>query len=154
MPANGGFEQLDGRTGLPVGWTLWNATHNLTTYTLAAAHSGVAAGCVTDDSATESQGLRSPRVPVTAGQTVLATGVVLIDELKAGAFAIYLEFWRGDQRLANFSVSTAERGRWVELKLQQTVPADATEATVLVYGGSATIGRAYFDDVNVKVTAP
>lgn len=154
QPANGGFEQLDARTGLPAGWTLWNASRNLTAYTLAAAHSGVAAACVTDDNATDSQGLRSPRVPVTAGQTVLATGVVLIDDLTAGGFAIYLEFWRGDQRLANFSASTTERGRWVELKLQQAVPADATEATVLIYGSSATIGRAYFDDVQMQVTAP
>jgi len=154
QPANGGFEQLDGLTGLPAGWTLWNPGRNLTAYTLATAHSGVAAASVTDDSATESQGLRSPRAPVTAGQTYLATGQVWITELQAGSFALYLEFWRGGERLVNNAASTVERGRWAELKVQQVAPPGATEATVLIYGGSATIGHAYFDDVSLTAVAP
>lgn len=149
QPANGGFEQLDGRTGLPAGWTLWNAGRNLTAYTLATAHSGVAAASVTDDNGTDSQGLRSPRAPVTAGQTYRATGQVWITELKAGNFALYLEFWHGGERLANTAAGTAEGGRWVELQVQQTAPAGATEATVLIYGSSATVGHAYFDDVSL-----
>jgi len=149
VPANGGFEQLDGRTGLPVGWAVWHPERNLTTYTLAVAHSGVASACVTDDNATDSQGLRSPRVAITGGRAYLATAYVWVSELKAAGFAIYLEFWRGDQRLANTAISTSEAGKWVELKVQATAPAEATEATVLIYGSSATIGQAFFDDVSL-----
>jgi hypothetical protein len=150
QPANGGFEQLDPKTGLPAGWSTWH-TPNLCAYTLATAHSGVAAAGVTDDNATDSQGLRSPRVAITGGKTYLATGYTWITQLQAGAFSLYLEFWRGDERVANYAVSTGESGRWVELKVQQTAPAEATEATVLIYGSSATIGHAYFDDVSLTV---
>jgi hypothetical protein len=154
QPVNGGFEQLDGVTGLPLGWTPWNPGRNLTAYTLATAHSGVAAASVTDDNGTDSQGLRSPRVPITAGQTYRATGQVWITDLTAGSFSIYLEFWHGGERLANNAASTTEAGRWAELQVQQTAPPGATEATVLIYGSSATVGHAYFDDVSLKPAAP
>lgn len=153
QPANGGFEELDGRTGLPAGWTVWNNTRNLGAYTLATAHSGVAAASLTDDNSTDSQGLRSPRVPVVGGRTYLATAWVWITQAQAGSFAIYLEFWKGPERLANFSAATGDLNRWVELKLRQAAPAEATEATVLIYGSSATVGHAYFDDVSL-IEAP
>lgn len=154
QPANGSFEKLDARSGLPDGWTPWNPGRNLAAYTLATAHSGVAAASVTDDNGTDSQGLRSPRVPIVAGRAYRATGHVWIDELQAGGFALYLEFWVGEQRLANSATSTSERDRWVELKVQQVAPAGAEEATVLVYGSSATIGHAYFDDISLQEAAP
>ncbi len=154
QPANGSFEKLDTRTGLPDGWLPWNPGRNLTAYTLAVAHSGVAAASVTDDNGTDSQGLRSPRVPVVAGRTYRATGHVWIDELQAGSFALYLEFWAGGQRLVNSATSTSERDRWVELKVQQVAPAGAEEATVLIYGSSATIGHAYFDAISLQENAP
>lgn len=150
VPANGSFEQLDARTGLPAGWTVWNSTGNLTAFSLAMAHDGVACASVTDPASDVSQGLRSPRVPIQGGQTYTATGYVWIDDLKASAFALYLEFWKGDQRVADYSVSTTDTGRWAELQVQHAAPAEATEATVLVYGGSATIGHAYFDDITLK----
>jgi len=150
LPANGSFEELDAATGLPAGWTLWNPAHNLCAYTLARAHEGVAAASVTDDGPVDSQGLRSPRARITGGQTYQATGYVWITDLQAGGFALYLEFWRGDQRVLDRSVSTDKRGEWVELSVSATAPAEATAATVLVYGSSATVGHAYFDDVSLK----
>jgi hypothetical protein len=131
-PPNGGFEALDSRTGLPAGWTVWNNTRNLGAYTLATAHSGVAAASLTDDNSTDSQGLRSPRVPVVAGRTYLAAAWVWITRLQAGNFAIYLEFWKGPERLANFSAGTSELNRWVELKVRQAAP--AARRALRVYG--------------------
>lgn len=154
VPPNGGFEQFDAKTGQPTGWAMWHPERNLTTYTLAMAHSGVGSACVTDDNATDSQGLRSPRVPIAAGKTYVASGYVWITELKVGSFALYLEYWRGDNRLANYSVSTNEIGKWAELKIQQPAPADATEATVLIYAGSSSIGQAFFDDVSLAAVGP
>ena len=149
VPANGSFEALDVATGLPAGWTLWNPSHNLCCYTLAMAHDGVAAASVTDDGPVESQGLRSPRAAIVAGQTYRATAYVWITDLQAGSFAVYLEFWQGDQRVLDRAVSTAQCGEWVELNVSGTAPAGAREATVLIYGSSATVGHAYFDDVSL-----
>lgn len=150
---NGSFERLDAETGLPAGWTPWVA-ENLSAYSLAMAHDGVACASVTDDSPTVSQGLRSPRVPIVGGETYTASGWVWITELQQASFAIYLEFWRGDERVANYAVSTAECGRWVELKIQKAAPAEATAATVLIYGSSATVGHACFDDISLAGPTP
>jgi hypothetical protein len=143
---NAGFEQVDGKTGVPLAWTPW-ATGNQCVYTLATAHSGVACALITDDSATISQGLRSERAPITAGARYEASAWVKIAELKAGGFAIYLEYWSGTQRVKDLSVSTSHLGEWAPLKIAGEAPAEATEATVLIYGGSSSVGVAYFDDV-------
>jgi hypothetical protein len=149
LPANGSFEELDAATGLPAGWTVWNPTHNLCAYTLARAHEGVAGASVRDDGPVASQGLRSPRAPITGGESYRATGYVWITDLEAGGFALYLEFWQGGQRVLDRSVTTTRRGEWVELSVAAIAPAQATEATILVYGSSATIGYAVFDDVSL-----
>jgi hypothetical protein len=149
LPDNGSFETLDAATGLPAGWTVWNPAHNLCSYTLAMAHEGVAAASVMDDDAVASQGLRSPRAPIVAGKTYRATAYVWIKDLQAGSFAIYLEFWQGGQRVLDKSVATGKVGEWVELSVSATAPAGATEATVLIYGSSATVGHAYFDEVGL-----
>ncbi len=149
---NGGFEQVDEKTGLPLGWTAWAAA-NTCAYTLALAHSGAACARVTDTSDTVSQGLRSPRVPVTPGSAYTASVWVHITDRQAGGFALYLEFWQGPQRLQDTSVSTEETGAWVQLQITATAPPDAESATLLIYGSSATSGEAYFDDAELS-TAP
>lgn len=145
-----GFEQVDEKTGLPTGWTAWAAA-NTCAYTLAMAHSGVACARVTDTSDTVSQGLRSPRVPVAPGSAYTATVWLNIAELRAGGFALYLEFWQGSQRIQDTAVSTSQVGEWVQLRVAATAPPEAESATLLVYGGSATVGEAYFDDVALSV---
>jgi hypothetical protein len=142
---NAGFEQVDERTGLPVGWTTW-AVANTCAYTLAMARGGVACARVTDPSETVSQGLRSPRVHIEPGRAYEATVWVRIADLQAGGFALYLEFWRGPERLQDTSVSTSQQGDWAQLKVAAQAPADAEVATLLVYGASASVGEAYFDD--------
>lgn len=154
LPQNGSFEQLDAYTGLPAGWTPWNTARNLAFYTLAIARTGIASASLTDDSHTDSQGLRSPRVSIQGGKKYRAIGYVWITELQSGSFAIYLEFWKGPERLAHYSVSSNEKGRWIELKLEHIAPPEATEATILIYASSATVGHAYFDDIGLTGPLP
>lgn len=146
---DGGFEQVQEKTGLPLGWTPWT-TANQCFYTLATAHSGVASAIVTDDSETMSQGLRSQPVAIEAGRTYEATAWVKISELKAGAFALYLEYWCGTERVKNVAVSATTVGEWQPLTISAPAPANATAATLLVYGSSATVGIAYFDDIALR----
>lgn len=142
---NAGFETVDEATGLPAGWTSW-AKPSTAAFTLAAAHGGVASARVTDSGPTVSQGLRCSPVPIEAEKTYEGSVWVHISELKAAGFALYLEFWRGGDRVQDNSVSTSQVGAWVQIKVKAKAPAGAEKATVLVYGGSAAIGEAYFDD--------
>lgn len=142
---NAGFETVDEATGLPAGWKSW-VTPSTAAYTLAMAHSGVACARVTDAGPTVSQGLRCTPVPIDAEKTYEATVWVKITEQKAGGFALYLEFWTGAGRVQDSSVTTSQTGEWVQIKVKAKAPAGAEKATVLIYGGSATVGEAYFDD--------
>lgn len=147
---NAGFEQVDEKTGLPLGWTSWT-NDNQCFYTLATAHSGVASAVVSDGSETASQGLRSRPVTVEPGKTYEASAWVQIADLKAGGFALYLEYWCGAVRVSNVAVSCGQVGGWQPLVVSAPAPADATAATVLVYGASATVGVAHFDDAALRL---
>lgn len=149
---NASFEQLDPATATPVGWTAW-ATPNYSVYTLAAARSGVACVAITDQDAKVSQGLRSPRMPVEPGKTYRASVWLKIEQQQAGGFALYLEYWQGTQRIENKSTYAEEAPDWKELSLAYPAPEGATHATVLLYGSSATVGRAYFDDASLVEAA-
>lgn len=146
---NASFETLDPDTSRPAGWTAW-ADPNYAVFTLADARTGVACVAITDDSPTVSQGLRSPRIPIEAGAAYEARGWVKIERAENAGFAIYLEFWQGPTRLANKAISTPRAADWTELAVRLDAPEGATEATVLVYGGSVAVGRAYFDDLSLR----
>jgi hypothetical protein len=147
--ANPSFEQVDEKTGVPTHWTPWSAT-NQAVYTLATAHSGVASAMITDSDAKMSQGLRCEAVPVTPGRTYEASCWVKIAELEAGGFALYLEYWNGTQRVKDVASSCMKAGDWQLLKVSAPAPDNAEQATVLIYGASATVGVAYFDDVALR----
>jgi hypothetical protein len=147
---NASFEQVDEKTGVPTDWTPW-AAENKAVYTLATAHSGVASALITDSDTNMSQGLRSKPVPVTPGSTYEANCWVKISNLENGAFALYLEYWNGTQRVKDVASSCGEVGEWRLLKVSAPAPANAETATVLIYGASATVGVAYFDDAAITV---
>jgi len=147
---NGSFEEVDETTGYPLHWQpVWNKPTTCA-YTLARARTGVACAMVTDAATDQSHGLRSAHVPVTPGQWYEATAWVRIEPGGKQGFALYLEFWnnkkvRGEHRSAH----TTKSGRWVRLRLMLKAPPDAHTATVLIYGSSATVGKAYFDDATL-----
>jgi Carbohydrate binding domain len=145
---NPGFEQVDEKTGVPLGWTPW-AANNQAFFTLAAAHSGVAAALLTNDRLNNSQGLRCRRVPISPGKSYQASAWVKITTLQAGGFSLYLEYWAGPQRVKDVAVTSSQVGDWTLLKVSAQAPPEAGEATVIVYGSSGTVGTAYFDDVAI-----
>lgn len=151
---NSSFEALDATKAAPAGWTAW-ADPNYAVYTLADARSGVACVAITDPSEKVSQGLRSPRVPIEAGKRYRASAWTRIESGPRPAAALYLEYWAGNTRVENKSVSTSDAPDWRELTLSVAAPEGATHATVLVYSASVSIGRAYFDDLTlVEEPAP
>ena len=120
-------------------------------YTLGCAKQGVASALITDRSDTASHGLRSEHVRIQPGDWYEAAVHVRIAERKQGGFALYLEFWnRARVRIEDRSEYTERVGPWVRLTLRFRAPADACTATVLVYGSSRTVGRAYFDSASLR----
>lgn len=147
--SNSSFEELDTRTGCPEGWQPW-AAQNTAAYSLAAARTGLACAAITDTSPEVSQGLRSTRVQVESGRTCEASVWVYIEHAEAGGFSVYLEYWTGAARIADFSVGMEVVGRWTELRIARRAPPGAKAATVLIYASSATVGRALFDEACLR----
>ena len=152
---NPSFEEVDEATGYPLHWaSVWGKPVSCA-YTLACAKHGVASALIVDPSAQESHGLRSAHVEVTPGQWYEARVYVRIAECTRGGFALYLEFWnqakvRGEHKIA----STSRQGGWRLLAVRLKAPADAATATALVYAGSVSIGKAYFDQASLKAVGP
>jgi len=144
--AHPSFEQVVEETGMPVGWTPWSSP-SAAAYSLADARTGVACVAILDEGADKSYGLRSEPVRVEPGAVYRASVWTKILGGEKPGPAVYLEFWSGKTRVANYSTSTAHADEWTELAVQHEAPEDAEAATVLVYSGSASIGYALFDDV-------
>ena len=147
---NPGFEQVHEETGYPSRWRpVWGKATTCA-YTLAVARSGVACALITDDATDQSHGLRSEHVRVTPDHWYEASVWVRIEPGVKHGFALYLEFWnnvkvRGEHKTAY----TTETGRWLKLSIRMKAPPTAHTATVLIYGSSATVGKAYFDDARL-----
>jgi len=150
---NPSFEQMAQETAIPDGWSPW-AKPNWAVFTFAAARTGAACVAITDDDPEVSQGLRSPKAPVEPGAVYRGSAWVMIERVQAGSFAVYLEYWAGNTRIADKSVGIPQAADWEQLEVAYPAPAGATHATVLVYGSSATVGRAYFDDVSLTRESP
>jgi len=143
------FEEVAEDTGLPVGWTAWH-TPSASAYSLADARTGVACVAILDDDPKVSYGLRSQPVKIEPGVTYRASAWVKILELEAGGFAVYLEFWQGPRRVADFARSLTEADDWAQITVENVAPAGAEAATVLVYASSATVGHGLFDDAALE----
>ena len=143
------FEQVAEETGLPVGWDAWHIP-SAAAYSLADARTGVACVAILDEGPKESYGLRSQPVKIEPGKTYRASAWVKILHLEQGGFAVYLEFWQGGRRVADFAKSLSEAEDWSRIPVEHAAPAGAEAATVLIYGASATIGHALFDDAALE----
>jgi len=142
-----GFEQVDEATGYPLHWQPVWGKPTTCAYTLAKARTGVAAALITDGGKLESHGLRSEHVGVKPGRSYEATVFVRIEGGSNPSFALYLEFWNSAKvRGLHKAVGTSQTGGWRCLRVRLKAPPDAHTATVLIYGGSTTVGKAYFDD--------
>ncbi len=147
---NPGFEQVDEATGYPARWQPVWGKPTACAYTLALAHNGVASAMITDAGADQSHGLRSEHARVTPGRRYEATVWVRIEPGVKHGFALYLEFWNTQKIRRMYKTAyTTQSARWLKLSIRMTAPADAHTATVLIYGSSATVGKAYFDDASL-----
>ena len=147
---NPSFEQVDEATGYPLHWSPAWQKPTACAYTLACARTGAAAAIITDDSDQESHGLRSAHVQIVPDTWYEARVYVRIAECSNAGFALYLEYWnRAGLRTEHRAIGSSETGPWRMLKLKLKAPPGARTATVLIYGSSATIGEAYFDDASL-----
>lgn len=147
--AHPSFEQVTEDTGLPVGWHPWSQP-SAAAYSLADARSGVACAAILDTSAEASHGLRSDRVRVRPGATYRAgVWTKILGGERPGA-AVYLEFWRGNERIENKSKGISEAPDWTQISVEWTAPEGAETATVLIYAASSTMVHSLFDDATLE----
>jgi hypothetical protein len=146
---NPSFEHVAEDSGLPVDWSAWH-TPSAAAYSLADARTGVACVAIVDNGPDVSHGLRSQPVKIEPGNTYRASAWVKILRLEAGGFAVYLEFWQGSQRIADYARSLSQAEDWSQITVENPAPPNAEAATVLVYGSSATVGHALFDDAALE----
>ncbi|NEE04334.1 PQQ-like beta-propeller repeat protein [Phytoactinopolyspora halotolerans] len=147
--ANPGFERVD--AGLPTAWEPFNArsaehVHSATDVT----RSGARSVRLDDPSGSLGIGLRSDRVPVTAGTSYQAT---VFTYNTSGQSDLYLEFWNaaGTRISAQFRTNPT-LDSWQELRVNGHAPDDATHATVLIYLSAANTGTSYADDARLAPT--
>ena len=108
------FEQVVEETGMPVGWSTWS-TPSAAAYSLADARTGVACVAILDESAEKSHGLRSEPVRIEPGAVYRASvWTKILGGDKPGA-AVYLEFWIGKTRVADYSAGIGEADEWTEI---------------------------------------
>jgi len=143
------FEAVVEETGLPVAWQPWHEP-SAAAYSLADAHSGVACVAILDESDAQSEGLRSERVKVEPGVTYRASVWTKILGGGAPGAAVYLEFWEGKQRTANYSAHVSDAEDWTQLMVEHVAPEGAEAATVLVYAASTTMVHSLFDDAALE----
>lgn len=139
--------------GLPPGWTVYACDPPSRLELVSeAAHTGRLALLLVDSSRERACGLRSPKVPVTAGADYAATW--WFRAAPGGTGSLYLEFWdRDGKRLDKegvFSFAGQATGRWEQMRSNATAPAAAAYATVLTYSWSGGVTEARYDDVTLR----
>lgn len=136
---NGGFEQI--ASGRPADWTYISGTVQSSDEQV---RSGASSVKLTDASATSSTGLRSAKMPVTAGQTYSAT--VYSYNLE-GVSQVYLEFWDAADNYTQILIGTnSSLNQWQQMEAAGVAPAGTVSASLRLYLHVANIGSAYFDD--------
>lgn len=147
---NPGFETADG-SNMPVNWTTYAAG----TYAVSAdyAHSGATSLKITDSSSSAGYGMKSVKLPASAGSTYEATGWV---RNTSGGGQLYLEFWQStvnnasDTRVGVVFVGSTTTGAWEKLTVSGTAPANTDYLVLMAYTPVSTASISYFDDFSVK----
>lgn len=138
--------------GLPPGWSVYACDPpNRLELVSDQVHSGKLALRLVDASRETACGLRSPRVPVTAGTDYSVTWWFRAAPGSAGS--LYLEFWDRDgkriQEDGVFSFSGTDSGTWERMTSCATAPATAVHATLLAYSWSSGLSEARYDDLTL-----
>lgn len=146
---NCSFEEPLGSDGTIPGWTPFA---NGAWMSLVREHAtdGQWALKISDQSPSQSVGMRSKPVPVTPGARY---GVITDVFVESGWAMLYLEFWNAQGKRIESAVkatSTSVTGQVVQLIVENTAPAEAVTVTVLVYCSMPNQGVAYFDNIYLE----
>ncbi|MBO0882599.1 MAG: hypothetical protein J2P17_20160, partial [Mycobacterium sp.] len=140
---NPGFEEVV--NNLPSNWSPFNAAS--VPYIATATdqvHAGTRSVRLSDPATNTGPGLRSARIPVTAGESYRAS---VLSFNVAGTSELLLEFWNSaGSRVSVVVADNKVVGSWEQLTVLGTAPSTAVRATVLLYLTTQNVGSAYFDD--------
>jgi hypothetical protein len=142
------FEQVE--NGLPPGWTVF--AQGPMGRTNDYAHSGNYSYYLDDRSNVGAVTIRSPHIPIEAGEEYMASVWSLIQE---GNAFLYMEFWESPDR-PRISFTTDRRfasGEWQQISATAVAPINAKSMTVILSLISNNVGKTYFDDVEVARTS-
>ena len=139
----------------PQGWSRMFEAPNKIELTDREPHSGKQCLHVLDTSTTLACSLRSPRVPVQAGTSLLVTA--WFKGAAGSGASLYIEFWdAAGQRLDKADLTILRpggRGQWEQMRGVVDVPAAAVGLTLLPSCWSGGECDAYYDDLRVVAGA-
>lgn len=140
---NGGFEEI--ASGRPKDWTYISGTVESTAEQVRAGSSSVK---LADTSAASSTGLRSAKMPVTAGQTYNAS---VFSYNTQGVSELYLEFWDANNNYTKiYTGRNSTLNQWSQIQVSGVAPEGTVHASLRLYLHVANIGTAYFDDAAIE----
>ncbi|WP_127585185.1 heparinase II/III domain-containing protein [Paenibacillus koleovorans] len=148
--ANAGIENADG-ANMPLDWTTYSAgTYSASTDY---AHSGAKSLKIVDSSTSAAYGMKTIKLPASAGKTYEATAWV---RNTSGAGQLYLEFFQStvghasDTRVGVQFIGSTTTGTWEKLTVSGTAPAGTDYLMVMAYTPAASTATSYFDDFSVR----
>ncbi|WP_262679698.1 hypothetical protein [Paenibacillus sp. J5C2022] len=149
---NAGFEDPVASSGIP-GWsqTFGNGYDSLFyEVTPAQAEEGTHSLLLDDQNAVRPLGIESDPFPVTPGASYSLTSMMNIEN---GSMALYMRYFDSTGTKVGESSNwlTPTNGQWVKNGTSSIVPANASNATVLIYSSGAGITRGYADDVRIAL---
>lgn len=140
---NGGFEEI--ASGRPKDWTYISGTVESSAEQVRSGSSSVK---LVDSSASASTGLRSAKMPVTAGQTYNASVFTYNTQ---GVSELYLEFWDANNNYTKiFTGMNSTTNQWSQIQVSGVAPEGTIYASLRLYQHVANIGTAYFDDASFE----
>lgn len=143
---NAGFEQVT--DGWPTEWEPFNAaSRDHIRSAQDVVHSGVRSVRMEDQTAS-SMGLRSAKLPITAGTAYEGSVQVFVE---SGRASVHLEFWNeAGSRISSSFQETHLLDFWHAVMLSGEAPDGATHATLLLYSPQSNRGTAWFDEAAIE----
>lgn len=92
--------------------------------------------------------------PVTGFAGVSYTAKAWVKNGSGTTARFYLEFWGVDNRIGVVDTQPSTSTSWRQVSLTATAPAGTVHVRVAVYGGVATAGTSYYDDVSLVAAGP
>ncbi|MDG0811245.1 carbohydrate binding domain-containing protein [Cohnella rhizosphaerae] len=144
---NGDFEESV--AGWPSDWTQAIASRPGVTAT-DLVYEGTRSAKLSNADPSGGSGLRSAKVPVTAGSSYRAS---VRNYIVSGSPHYYLEFWdAAGKRIAVYIQSGQTKGQWQPLSVEAEAPPGAVAATIYLLSNG--ISNSYFDNAAIEEIAP